>query len=75
MKPKITCILLLSTLLLWNDICLADQIVRLERPNIGPAEPYFDPKSINASVGEQIHFIADFRQTTKVFLYANSIRL
>jgi hypothetical protein len=55
---------------LWMSILfafsLADQIVYLERPNIGPAEPYFNPKVLNASVGEQIHFIANFDETTKV---------
>jgi hypothetical protein len=72
MTPKPTSLLLLSTLLFWSA-SLADQIVYLERPNIGPIEPYFDPKSITASVGEQIHFIANFDQTTKVLLYAHSI--
>ena len=45
---------------------LANQIVRLERPELGATEPYFSPKSVNATVGEQIHFVAFFNQTTKV---------
>ena len=54
-------------LFIWTSILAsADQVVYLDRPNIGPTEPYFNPKSLNASVGEQIHFVARFNQTTKV---------
>lgn len=74
MKVTLTSTLLISTLLSWS-VSLADQIVSLERPNVGPIEPYFDPKSINANVGEQIHFIANFNLTTKVLLFANSVLL
>jgi len=39
----------------------ADQIVYLERPGGGPTwEPFFNPKTINAVVGENITFIARF---------------
>lgn len=56
-----------SLLSIWGiSIALADRIVRLERPDVGATEPYFNPKTLNASVGEQIHFVAVFDQTTKV---------
>lgn len=36
---------------------LADQVVRLDRPSGSPTfEPYFNPKSVTADIGEIIHF-------------------
>ena len=61
---------LVSFYYFWTSILpafsLADKTVYLERPDIGPTEAYFNPKVLSASVGEQIHFIANFSQTTKV---------
>jgi hypothetical protein len=40
---------------------MADQIVYLERPSGGPTwEPYFNPKTVNAAVGETVTFFARF---------------
>jgi hypothetical protein len=48
-------------------VSLADQTVILDRPglpNVGfntiIFEPVFNPKIVNASVGEQIHFVSQF---------------
>lgn len=52
---------------------VADQIVYLERPSGGPTwEPFFNPKTVTANVGEKISFIARFHplvhdSTTQVF--------
>lgn len=63
---------LLCLFLLSSSLSLADQVVYLERlglPN-GPAniidEPLFNPKTINASVGEKIHFQARFSDVSSV---------
>lgn len=46
---------------LWTAWTTADQIVYLERPGTGPTwEPFFNPKTVNAVVGEKITFIARF---------------
>jgi hypothetical protein len=37
---------------------MADQIVYLDRPSNGPTwEPFFNPKIVNASIGEKVTFI------------------
>jgi hypothetical protein len=42
-------------------VTVADQIVYLERPSGGPTwEPFFNPKTVNANIGEKISFIARF---------------
>lgn len=60
--------------ILWNyclfthQVAIADQIVYLNRSgNVLPPsggsvvwEPFFFPKSINTSIGEQVHFVALF---------------
>src|SRR5579862_3731923 len=57
---------LLGSLLLFCPFLLADQIVYLDRPGAVTGdgytlwEPYFNPKSLNASVGEVIQFVARF---------------
>jgi len=54
-------------------VTVADQIVYLERPSGGPTwEPFFNPKTVTASVGEKISFIARFNpivhdSTSEVF--------
>jgi hypothetical protein len=41
------------------SLVVADQIVYLDRPSNGPTwEPFFNPKIVNASIGEKIQFIA-----------------
>jgi len=55
----------------------ADQIVYLERPGGGPTwEPFFNPKTINAAVGEKVAFVARFSpivqdSTTELFVPLN----
>jgi len=64
-------ILVWTSLLLWTSAS-AYLTVYLDRPGYYHAgngveimqEPYFNPKSINASIGEQIHFIARFKDFT-----------
>jgi hypothetical protein len=64
----------ISALVFWPYLCwvcallsLADTVVYLDRPgpvnNLGDTlfEPYFNPKSVRATVGERIHFVARFR--------------
>ena len=49
--------------LLLGGLSLADQIVFLDRPanpTIPLAEPFFNPKSVTAEIGEKIQFIARF---------------
>ena len=66
--------LYLFLFLAWQfSSALSDQIVRLERPELGAIEPYFNPKTVTASVGEQIHFVAFLNQTTKVPCYSTSL--
>ena len=54
------------SLLLFFTASSADQVVYLDRPGLpnGPGviidEPVFNPKSINASVGEKIRFQTRF---------------
>ena len=44
----------------------ADQVVLLDRPADSPTwEPHFNPKSVNASVGELIHFVATFEELSQ----------
>src|SRR3981189_1296714 len=56
----------------WSMVA-ADQIVYLERPSGGSTwEPLFNPKTINAVIGENITFIARFNpiihdSTSEVF--------
>jgi hypothetical protein len=59
--------LFLTQLFFWTSLlsCLsfADQIVYLDRAAdlpVGRGEPVFDPQSVIANVGEQIHFVARF---------------
>jgi hypothetical protein len=60
------------TSLLW--ICvLADKIVYLDRPghyhsggNTIMSEPFFNPNSISANIGEQIQFVAQFKDLTSL---------
>jgi hypothetical protein len=41
------------------SLVMADQIVYLDRPSNGATwEPFFNPKMVNASIGEKIQFIA-----------------
>jgi hypothetical protein len=41
------------------SLVMADQIVYLDRPSNGATwEPFFNPKTVNASIGEKIQFIA-----------------
>ena len=63
---------LLCLFVLSFSLSVADQVVYLDRlglPN-GPGviidEPLFNPKSINASVGEKIHFQARFSDVSSV---------
>src|SRR5271167_4319986 len=57
--------------------CTADQIVYLDRnsivetahSNIPMAEPAFNPKSLSASVGETVHFVARFADQTSFGSY------
>jgi hypothetical protein len=57
---------LLGSLLLFCPFLLADQVVYLDRPGAVSGdghtlwEPYFNPKSLNAAVGEVIQFVARF---------------
>lgn len=49
------------TFLLTWGVSVADQIVYLNRPSPGTtAEPFFEPATVTADIGEQIHFIALF---------------
>ena len=70
----------LSLLLLSFTVSSADQVVYLERlglPN-GPGviidEPVFNPKSINASVGEKIHFQTRFSDVSNVPVSFQSVK-
>lgn len=48
---------------LLNWTCFADKIVYLERPAkqiTALSEPVFNPYTLTANVGEQIHFVARF---------------
>jgi hypothetical protein len=50
---------LLTTAVMAMGMVFADQIVYLDRPSNGPTwEPYFNPKVLNASIGEKVQFIA-----------------
>jgi hypothetical protein len=64
--PMCSARLLYWTSLLFWTWALADQTVYLDRPLDpldGPyvAEPYFNPATISANVGEQVHFVARFQ--------------
>jgi hypothetical protein len=41
------------------SLVTADQVVYLDRPSNGATwEPFFNPKTVNASIGEKIQFMA-----------------
>jgi hypothetical protein len=45
----------------------ADQIVLLDRPTGSTTfEPFFNPKTVNANIGELIHFVANFEPLSAV---------
>lgn len=45
----------------------ADQIVLLDRPTGSTTwEPFFNPKTVNANVGELIHFVTNFEPLSAV---------
>ena len=61
----------LGLLLLGSILSSADQVVYLERLGLPNGdgiinEPLFNPKSINASIGEKIHFVTRFSDVSNV---------
>ena len=56
----------------WANAAL--QTVYIDRPSSsGTWEPYFDPSSINASVGDQVQFIARFGALPDVTLHSKQM--
>lgn len=53
----VTFSLLLLCLWSWIPASLADKVVYLDRLNGRLWEPYFNPDTLNADVGEKIHFV------------------
>ena len=51
---------------IWTPVLMADKTVFLDRLGREMWEPYFNPKSIVADVGEQVNFVSRFDDFTSV---------
>lgn len=75
---NVLCVILITSI---YTICLADQIVYLDRIGLPlkdaggvlMAEPIFNPKYISANVGEQVHFVTRFTDISSI-LVRHSLR-